>query len=457
MAKNRKKHPGVGLLKPNEKTRTGWRLRWVDPTTGKRVYESLDPDLGDEQRLKVAVNRSQQLLGTKVDMARGKVRKVAASGDRVTVEGAIEALYRDNPTGADEGETIGRYRRVTAKFIEWAKGQGVTYADKLEPDHLNSYRAVVMSERKMVHKVGGTRGEMVPSREKRAVATVNGDLRAMRTVLGHLLQRRQIPKVDQPGLEYAFKQLKAPQGLPAFLKAPNIAKLLDSALAHDEATFLVTRREHDLGVSFRGKTIKYEAIAPFALFVLLTGMRSYEAQVHNWETTDLDALAADGSVCGELMVPKERAKTRVDRIVELSVSPSVRELLLAMGPASRGPIFPRLTEAMVEDAMPRMIDKFKAPPDFTWKLLRATCATYLSCAPGIYGSAAAPLSAARCGHDITVAQKHYVGRLHGIPHSARTLEAAMGIEKQAALIIERQRIRSALPVSQQRLKVATSD
>jgi len=68
-----------------------------------------------------------------------------------------------------------------------------------------------------------------------------------------------------------------------------------------------------------------------------------------------------------------------------------------------------------------------APVELTWRLLRHTCATYLTCAPGIYGAASAYMSARQLGHSVGVAQRHYLGLVRGIPREATTLEEAMGI------------------------------
>ena len=54
-------------------------------------------------------------------------------------------------------------------------------------------------------------------------------------------------------------------------------------------------------------------------------------------------------------------------------------------------------------------------PDFDWQMLRSTCATYLTNAPGIFGAATVFLSARQLGHSVTVAECHYLGVHRGIP------------------------------------------
>ena len=81
-----------------------------------------------------------------------------------------------------------------------------------------------------------------------------------------------------------------------------------------------------------------------------------------------------------------------------------------------------------------MLANFGAPP-FDWQVLRSTCATYLTNAPGIFGSATAFLSAKQLGHSVAIAEKHYLGVHRGIPRAARTLEAAMQIDGELSTVL----------------------
>jgi hypothetical protein len=113
-------------------------------------------------------------------------------------------------------------------------------------------------------------------------------------------------------------------------------------------------------------------------------------------------------------------------------------MLAAMQLASggKGRVFP-LTEDAIRAAGKRLKAEYGAPKSFTWQVLRSTCATYLTCAPGIFGAASAHRSAAQLGHSVTVAQRHYVDLLRGIPREAHTLEAAMQIEGEMGQVIAR--------------------
>ena len=125
-------------------------------------------------------------------------------------------------------------------------------------------------------------------------------------------------------------------------------------------------------------------------------------------------------------------KTKRARTIGLEVSPALRTILKGMQKGKRDADFvfggaEPYTADMIEAARDRMIELFDAPK-FDWQLLRSTCSTYLTNAPGIFGSASAYMSARQLGHSVTVAEKHYVGLHRGISRKATTLEAAMQIE-----------------------------
>jgi hypothetical protein len=129
-----------------------------------------------------------------------------------------------------------------------------------------------------------------------------------------------------------------------------------------------------------------------------------------------------------------RRKTKHARTVGLEVSPALRLMLKALklraGARDTDFVFglrAAYTPDQVESARARLIEDFGAPK-FDWQMLRSTCATYLTNAPGIFGSATVFLSARQLGHSVAVAERHYLGVHRGIAREARTLEAAMQIE-----------------------------
>jgi len=72
---------------------------------------------------------------------------------------------------------------------------------------------------------------------------------------------------------------------------------------------------------------------------------------------------------------------------------------------------------------------------------RWTRKSWLTNAPGIFGSASAYRSAKQLGHSVHVAEKYYVDVARGIRREARTLEAAMQIEEQMKKVIATAMIR----------------
>ena len=87
--------------------------------------------------------------------------------------------------------------------------------------------------------------------------------------------------------------------------------------------------------------------------------------------------------------------------------------------------------------MTRLRDDYGAPPKFSLQVLRSTCGTFLTNAPGIFGAASAYRSARQLGHSVAIAEKHYLGLVRGISPTAGTLEAAMGIEDLLEKVAER--------------------
>jgi integrase len=240
-------------------------------------------------------------------------------------------------------------------------------------------------------------------------------------------------QLDRDAVGDALKPLKAPHEAPEFLPPAECGKLLEASMRHDEATYTETRDEHvGAGRKRLGTTARYQAVAPFAAFLLLTGMRLSEAERLEWSAVNLDAVDADGRVVGEIRLRASATKTSHARTVGLDVCPSLRAMLAAMklqaGTAHYvfGGHAP-MSRALADAARKRLLGAFGAP-EFSWQGLRSSCATYQCNAPNVFGSAAAFASAKRLGHSVAVSEKHYAGLFGGISREARTLEAAMQIE-----------------------------
>jgi integrase len=232
----------------------------------------------------------------------------------------------------------------------------------------------------------------------------------------------------------AMKALPTPREQPEYLTPAQLQKLLEAAMRHDEAVFDETRKEHR-GLLPKGSTRRYEPIAGFTAFLVLTGCRRGEALGLTWADVDLEALDSQGRTVGEIRLRAANTKTHRARTIGLEVSPSLRSLLAAMKlragrAADAQHVFggeEPYTADLVESTRSRLIDEYGAPK-FDWQMLRSTCATYLTNAPGIFGGATVFMSARQLGHTVAIAERHYLGVHRGIPKDAHTLEAAMQIE-----------------------------
>jgi hypothetical protein len=61
--------------------------------------------------------------------------------------------------------------------------------------------------------------------------------------------------------------------------------------------------------------------------------------------------------------------------------------------------------------------------------MRQTCATYLVAMRG------ASWESQQLGHAVAIAERNYVGRIRRIDATAKTLEAAMGVEREVEAIV----------------------
>ncbi len=423
----RSPHPGVVLLKPDSRNPT-WRARCEDPETGKRVKVRLDPLTSGrtkESRRAWAIARAQEIARRRDAISRGAPRALGAG-----LALAVERYFHDHPTLRESTRAL--YRSHANTFLAWADREGITKADDLTKPSLLAFRAARLRVPKHAPKVGDPR-QRRETNEKRAPSSVNVELRAIRAILGYLRELGLLARLTTDDLRDGLKRIEAPREAPEFLRAEDLRALLRAALAHDADCFEATRAELK-GVLPVGSTPRYQSIAPFVAFVLLTGMRFDEALSLEWEQVDLEALDHTGTPVGEIRLTT-RTKTKRPRTVGLEVAPSLRTLLAGMRPEkASGSVF-GLTKGEARAAM-RRLGRYGAP-EWTWQVLRSTCATYLTNSPGIFGSASAYASAKQLGHSVQVAEAHYAGLVRGIPRDATTLEAAMQIGEELDLVVSR--------------------
>lgn len=435
----RSAHPGVFAIK---RKRAGGgvelRARWFDPDSGKPREFSFEPEgiTTAEGRRKWMIDKSLE-LGER----QGQLAKGAATHTGSSLEDTIEGYFTTKGARL-KGSTPKTYRTAANIFLEWTSIQRIRLADDLRPHHLAAFVEWLAARPAKAPVKGGNRKDRAPTDRTCSPGGVNNRLRSVKAILNQLRRVGQLPHITSDDIKDRIKPLKAAKPRPAFLRAPQIKALLQAALTHDARRFAMTRDEKAAGV--KGGTPQYDPIAPFIVFMLLTGCRRDEALSLRWSSIDLDARDDRGRKAGEIVLRAGEVKTGHERAIDLSITPGLKKLLAAM---EHGPddIFvfggkEPWSRSKVEAARKRLVAL--GAPEFCWSqteddtpALRATCGTFLTNAPGIYAAAAAFHSAKRLGHSIVIAERHYVGLLKGISKTARTLEAAMSIAPEIALTV----------------------
>jgi integrase len=406
---------------------TSWRARYRDPDTGKLVFVTLNSVAlpTHAARRQWAIRKSQNLAKRRMAIAGG-----ATLITRTPLSEAVEG-YLVACENRLRKRTLEVYRDAANKFLSWTEESGIENLSELTAAKLTTFRESRIGTRKRSVKKGGGRGRRKNSTALRSVSSINIELRSIKTMLLQWRSEEKLPNVDREAISRCLKSLPIPREAPAYLSSGACRKLLESALRHDREVFKITREEHD-GLRPIGSTRRYEPIAPFVIFLLLSGCRVGEALALRWSDTDLDALDADGRKVGEIRLRGSATKTKQWRVIGLEVCPSLHSLLATMRLKSGGEGYvfggkAPLPHTRVEAARKRLLRVYGAPR-FSWQNLRQTTGTYLTNAPGIYGAASVFMSAQQLGHSVAVAERHYLDVVRGIPREARTLEQAMQIE-----------------------------
>jgi integrase len=424
-------HPGVVLIPPDASGgHTSWRARFVDPDTQKMKKVRLDPvDVTSaEARREWAIRKSKALAKRRTDIELGAPKATGTALAEATGR-FFKANSRLRPG------TLALYRMIEDRLLAWATAEGIKSADDLTRGKLAEYRNYLADAPRLVHATGEGRKAMRTAAQPRSGHTINSDLRKTGTILRYLIEIDLLPKVSELDLRRSLKKVQVTHERVEYLRSEELQKLLEAAQRHDADTYKATRTEH-AGEREAGTTRRYDPIAPFVAYVMLTGCRLGEALSVEWRNVDLNALDHGGNKVGEIHLEGKAVKTKRARTIDLAVSPALRTLLAAMRVKSggKGSVF-GIAEGAADAAAKRLRKEYGAPESFTWQALRRTCGTYLTNAPGIFGAASAYRSAKQLGHSVAVAEKHYLGLVRGIPATARTLEAAMQVEKQLAQMI----------------------
>lgn len=306
-------------------------------------------------------------------------------------------------------------------FAAWA--ETMTAAD-ITAGSLDNYHTVALNRPRRVKAKGGKRGETRATTDQRSPVAINNELKMVRMMLQALRKAKRLPNIESSDeINDNLQTLTDNRQPPRPLKTEEIQTLLDVSLRHDA----------EAGA---------HQIAPFVVFMLLSGIRLGEALKLTWEDVLFDQELIN--------VPASKAKMGRPRDVVLQVCPTLLRLLRALRvSASSGTA--RIFEGLTKDiATTVRKDLVKAGvTDFLWSTTntkqggvprptaRATCGSYLASAPGINGGNDASdfFASKQLGHRMEVGQKHYYVPIRGVPKKAKTVEAAMGIQREVGLVI----------------------
>jgi integrase len=401
-----------------------WRFRYTPPGGGcqKRITLGRYP-LMPLAKARAAAGELRVRVWQGEDPA-SVIKKPAAVQDL----GDVIDNYIENHRLAWKPNTERTYLAAIKVFLKWSKAAGIRQAHQVTPAALAAFRAHSLGLHRRV-KASGSEGnqETVETDCRRSTVTVNGELRAIKAMLQRLRKTGHLPGLVgrdsiADTLHAAGREYPNPRPVP--LQPQQLRDLLTACLHHDA---------------------EHSPVGPLVVVMLLAGLRLGEALRLTWQDVLLD----------EMSIRVMATKTERERILDLAVSPALvrlLELLPRDGQLVLGHSFRTASSCRL-----RLIEDFDAPA-FQWSTrhslpgershptLRSTCGSYLTCAPSIWGSVSVYRSAAQLGHTVTVAERHYLGVIRRIPVEATSLEAAMGIETELALLEDQLRVRTSAVV-----------
>lgn len=377
MAKPRStRHVGVKILE----LKTGHVARWRCPITKKQKQVSLDT-LGlsnAKQRERWCKEKLKALQATKAQLAITHGTSMPVRMSVATAQADYLATFAKINTRQAKTPAL----TIVAAFL--AKN-GIS-------DVLDITAPVVAAYGDHVRRPGNRHKESTASLHLLVVAAW---LRwcAKRGYLAHLTDEQIKKNLARP---------KAVSEAPEILQPRQVKQLLRACLAHDEARHL--------------------KIGPFAMFVLLTGVRLNEALSLKWNQVDREQQTIE--------LAASQSKTSEHRKITLAQSPTVLELLDRLALAgTRGRVFSGITITEAKNGRRHLTKVYDSGP-FTWHMLRRTCGSLMICAEvlGEY------MASKRQGHSPAVAEKYYLDTIIGLPKSD-TIEQAGGFQDLADAIV----------------------
>lgn len=369
--------PGVWVWQRKRGGRRAWYARWIEPASGRRRDVALE-QLGlrnAHDRAKWAREKSEEIQRARRDHALGRHGRTALAA-------ALDQFEADARARDLRPATIYKYRSETQSLVDWLpRHRGVRAVEEITGRDLWAYRQAALKQ------------DAVP-------ATLASHLCCVRVVVRFWRRAHLLP-------------LATPEDVTAAFAGPRVDDQPPRPLAQAELRALLAAAR---GREPRG--------AGMIVTALLTGMRLGELERLRWDQVALDVPPA-----GIIRLGAE-TKTRRGRTIDLAVCPTVASLLSVL-PRAGAYVFGGA--APLKRCVARRWAAEAAVLGWTWKRLRQTCASYLVSAHGIGWSAF--LAARQLGHSVAIAEKHYLEALRGIPATARTLEAAMGVEGELSAIL----------------------
>ena len=367
-------HPGVTLVQRPRAQGVTWYGRVRSGASCREVNLTALGLTTPRQRLLWAERTSAELRQRARDEALG----LRTGPPPVPPREAGERFLRDAEVRL-RPRTICAYRASVADLVAWLERAALSL-ERLDPPQLWRWREHVLRAR--THQAPTTRANT---------------LRRSGVVISWWRRAGLVPRLTRDEISDILTPPPQPRPLPVCLTPEQIAAVLAAAVRCGAPAAALT------------------ALA------LLTGMRVGELCALRW-----DEVTAEGVMVGI------GNKTHRARCVALDVSPMAYAILQAM-PRTAARVFPRFSVAGLGRLAARIRRHPGVPPRWTWHHCRETCATYLVCAPVIYGGASAYLAARRLGHSVAVAERHYLGLVR-VDASATTLEAAWGPAVRAELL-----------------------
>lgn len=432
MTRKRSPHRGVTILRRRLASGISYVAKYRDPDRGREVRETIDKIAcpTPKTRRDYCIAISHRIHGRRAEIACG-----IAPRTETPLATLIRNYLASCAAQGQRASTIRGYTETLRHLGSWADGDGVRIAERLTPAHLARFAEFMKARRRTRQAKGAARRAKLRRAEEGncSPSTVNHHLRGVSAFLNDARRKGLFPLLSRDTIAESLKRVQVPRIARTALTPTELRAILAAAVRHDGVTWRLTRKQHAQGKAAAPHTVrKFPQIAPLLTFLLLSGCRSQEARTLRWSDVNLDAPGRDGKPCGLVRISASASKTHADRDIDLSVSPGLRTLLAAMklrageDPYVFGGAAP-MPEHDARNCYRRMISEFGAPP-FTLQRLRQTCGSYLTCAPSIFGAAAAFLSSKQLGHSVVIAERHYVGVIRWISPDARTLDAAMQIE-----------------------------